>query len=80
MCIRDRIIALETARNCKSIYESPLHGPTAFVIGNERFGLDHSTLSSVDEVRNIPMFGIKNSLNVAQATAVAAFEWSRQNP
>ncbi len=74
-----RIIALETAQPSISLFSKPVIGPTAFLVGNERFGLNYSLLKSVDEIRQIPMFGVKNSLNVAQALSVAAFEWSRQN-
>jgi 23S rRNA (guanosine2251-2'-O)-methyltransferase len=72
-------VALETGKNVPSLYQQPLHGPLAFVVGNERFGLGNEALSLVDEVRQIPMFGVKNSMNVAGALSVAAFEWSRQN-
>ncbi len=74
-----KIIALETGKDSKNIFAAPMPSPVAFLLGNERFGLDHSLLSQVDEVRSIPMYGIKNSLNVGQAAAVAAFEWSRQH-
>ena len=75
-----QVLALETANQAIGLYEQPLIGPTAFLLGNERFGLDNSLLSKVTGVRKIPMFGVKNSLNVGQAAAIAAFEWSRQNP
>ena len=74
-----QVIALETTTKTESLYDQPLKGPTAFLLGNERFGLDYSLLSKVSEIRKIPMYGIKNSLNVGQAAAIAAFEWSRQN-
>lgn len=74
-----KIIALETSSTAVGLYEKPLVGPTAFVVGNERFGLDTSLLQLCDEIRKIPMFGIKNSLNVSNALTAAAFEWSRQN-
>jgi 23S rRNA (guanosine2251-2'-O)-methyltransferase len=74
-----QIIALETADHAVSLYHKPMTGPCAFVVGNERFGIDRKILSMVDEVRSIPVFGTKNSLNVANALSIAAFEWSRQN-
>ncbi|MNL51011.1 tRNA (guanosine(18)-2'-O)-methyltransferase [compost metagenome] len=52
--------------------------PTAFVLGNERFGLDPEILKVIDEVRMIPLRGRKNSLNVGVTAAVAGFEWARQ--
>ena len=50
----------------------------AFVIGNERFGLDMEQIKACDEVRRIPTFGIKNSLNAATAAAIAGYEWRKQ--
>lgn len=72
------IIALETSKAAKGIYESFKNIPTAFVLGNERFGLDASILALCDEVRIIPLSGIKNSLNVSVTAAIAVSEWKRQ--
>jgi len=74
-----QIIALETSS--KSIVMSaPFEEkkPTAFVIGNERFGLDAEQLALCDEVRKIETYGIKNSLNAGVAAAIAGYEWRRQ--
>ncbi len=74
-----RLIGLETS--AKSIVLSaPFqeNTPTAFIIGNERFGLDTEQLALCDEVRKIEMYGIKNSLNAAVAAAIAGYEWRRQ--
>ena len=51
---------------------------TAFILGNERFGLDPELLKLVDEIRVIPVRGRKNSLNVGVTAAIASAEWSRQ--
>ncbi len=72
------ILALETSPQAKSLYEGSLPSPCAFVVGNERFGLDFHTLKLCDEIRSIPLIGTKNSLNVASALSVACFEWHRQ--
>ena len=37
------LVALETARNAVDLYADFPQGPTAFVVGNERFGLDVET-------------------------------------
>ena len=39
---------------------------------NERFGLDPDVVAMADEVLEIPSHGMKNSLNVVSAFAVAA--------
>jgi rRNA methylases len=73
-----RIVALETAASASDLYEEFVAEPTAFVLGNERFGLDPEILKVIDEVRMIPLRGRKNSLNVGVTAAVAGFEWARQ--
>ncbi len=74
-----QLVALETATSSLSLYTSPLPTKVAFVVGNERFGLDYQVLDHCDEVRHIPLLGQKNSLNVSSALSAAAFEWHRQN-
>lgn len=74
-----KIIALETTAHALDIaYPFTDEQPVAFVIGNERFGLDADQLKNCDEVRKIPTFGIKNSLNAATAAAIAGYEWRKQ--
>lgn len=73
-----KIVALETATNAVPLHEMNFDGPTAFVLGNERFGLDDETLRQADAICRIPTQGIKNSMNVGVAFGIAAFEWQRQ--
>ena len=74
-----QIIALETASNAIDIsVDFNFDKPTAFLIGNERFGLDKDQLELAHEVRKIPTFGIKNSLNAGVAAAIAGYEWRKQ--
>ncbi|KHD90029.1 MAG: tRNA methyltransferase [Bdellovibrio sp. ArHS] len=73
-----RIVALETAASAVDLFTSFELEPTAFVLGNERFGLDPEILKVIDEVRIIPLRGRKNSLNVGVTAAIAGFEWMRQ--
>jgi tRNA G18 (ribose-2'-O)-methylase SpoU len=74
-----RIVALETSSKAKDIsYPFDESQATAFVVGNERFGLDTDQLAMCDEVRKIPTYGIKNSLNAATAAAIAGYEWRKQ--
>lgn len=73
-----RLIALETAASAVDLYTPFLKTPTALILGNERFGLDPELLKEVDEVRIVPLYGQKNSLNVGVTAAIAGFEWMRQ--
>lgn len=74
-----QIYALETAVRAMDLwkFEWP-QGPVAFVVGNERFGLEASSLALADKVLMIPTFGIKNSMNVSQALSIASFTWRSQ--
>lgn len=73
------ICALETVTNSKSIYDPNWPQKCALVIGNERFGIQQSCLQQCDQIRHIPLRGIKNSLNVSNALSITAFEWARQH-
>lgn len=73
-----QLVALETAENSTSLFDLKIQGPTAFIVGNERFGLEASSLSLCDQILSLPTFGIKNSLNVSNALSVAGYEWRRQ--
>lgn len=73
-----RLVALETAANATDLFAAFDPTPTAFILGNERFGLAPEILKVIDEVRIVPLRGRKNSLNVGVTAAVAGFEWIRQ--
>lgn len=52
--------------------------PLGLVLGNEALGVGREVLERCDELVQIPMYGFKNSLNVAAACAVVVFEVLRQ--
>lgn len=47
--------------------------PVALILGNELHGVDDATLKRMDLVMEIPMHGVKESLNVSVATAIALY-------
>ncbi len=53
-------------------------GPTAFVLGAEKWGLSQEAAALVDQAVIIPMQGMVQSLNVSVATATLLFEALRQ--
>ncbi|KGG16537.1 tRNA (Guanosine18-2'-O-) -methyltransferase [Prochlorococcus sp. MIT 0602] len=53
-------------------------GPTAFIMGAEKWGLSESATDLVDETIYIPMRGMVQSLNVSVAAATLLFEALRQ--
>jgi tRNA G18 (ribose-2'-O)-methylase SpoU len=50
------------------------------VIGNERLGLQADVLAELDDVVEIPVWGMPHSYNAASATAMALYEYCRQFP
>jgi tRNA G18 (ribose-2'-O)-methylase SpoU len=52
--------------------------PAAIVVGNEIGGISPGALALCDEALEIPMFGVKHSLNVAVAFGIAAWEMVRR--
>lgn len=71
------ILAIEQARNSKPYYDVHLTETelqqTALVVGSEIRGLPKSILKKADEILEIPMFGKKESLNVAIAFGIVSF-------
>jgi len=71
------IVALERCAGSKPIaaFAEALAPETkiAMVMGNEVSGVSPETLSACDAIAELPMCGIKESLNVAVAFGVAAY-------
>lgn len=65
-------IALETAPHAPSIFEFVFPCSFTLMLGNEEYGLSEEALRHCDTVVKIPLYGFKNSLNVASAFAIAA--------
>lgn len=72
------VVAFETSSIAKNLENEFPHQKTIFIFGNERFGLSSQTLSLCDETRQLPMSGMKNSLNAAVMMALATYEWKKQ--
>jgi tRNA G18 (ribose-2'-O)-methylase SpoU len=71
------ILALEGGPDAKNIYSFDnrisVTQKILIVIGNEVSGIDPDILLLSDHIVQIPMLGIKESLNVASAYAIAAY-------
>lgn len=72
------LIALETDPNAPSIFEFTFPPAFTLMLGNEEYGLSPEALSGQDAIVRIPLYGYKNSLNVASAYAIAAGVISHQ--
>lgn len=72
------LIALETHETAISLYDFTFPESFTLLVGNEEYGLSKAALDSADIIIKIPLFGSKNSLNVANAFAITASEIRRQ--
>lgn len=72
------VIALELTSRSQLIWEFDFPLPVALVLGNEALGVERSVLKTVDRIVEIPMLGYKNSINVAVAFGIVAYEIQRQ--
>ncbi|MCL4382883.1 MAG: TrmH family RNA methyltransferase [Patescibacteria group bacterium] len=52
--------------------------PLAVVVGNETYGVSQEVLDMVDEIVEIPMFGVNKSLNVMVSLGIILFEIMEQ--
>lgn len=75
-----KIVCLETTPTAQPIYNYQFQQDSCLVFGNEETGLTSEITDLADIVLKIPQYGIKESLNVASAAAVAIYEFRRQQP
>jgi len=68
------IVALEQTPESINYCQAKYNFPLALVIGNEIEGVGESVLKLADQKIEIPMYGKKNSLNVATATGIALYK------
>lgn len=75
-----RLVGLEQTTDSHDLHEYQFQNKTALVIGNERTGLTPELLELLDDVVEIPVWGMPFSYNVATATAMTLYEYCRQFP
>ncbi|MDO9288788.1 MAG: RNA methyltransferase, partial [Thermodesulfovibrionales bacterium] len=62
----------------KSIFNTDLKKPLAFVFGNEAHGVSAEIKKNADVILKIPIFGKAESLNVSASAAICLYEAVRQ--
>jgi RNA methyltransferase, TrmH family len=67
-----------SARGRVDVYALDLATPTAFLFGNEAWGLPREVESLADDTVRVPLWGQAESLNLAAAATVCLFESARQ--
>lgn len=70
------IVALELAKDSKTLASFKYDKDLALVLGNEVLGIDKDILQAADVTLQIPMKGRKESFNVASAAAIALYHFS----
>ncbi len=75
-----RLVGLEQTTNSASLYAYAFERKTALVVGNERAGLTDEVLELLDDVVEIPVYGLPYSYNAASAATMAIYEYCRQYP
>ncbi len=73
------LIAIETSSESLNLFQSSLPLKSAFIVGNEKYGISEKLLSLCSQQIYIPMPGQVKSLNVSHALSITLFEWYRQN-
>lgn len=73
-----QLAALEVTPQATSLFSFTVTQDICLIVGNEVNGVSSQVLELVDSVMSIPMSGIKSSLNVSVAAAVALYECKRQ--
>lgn len=80
-CLKERgfrLYGTHLGVDAKDYRDCDFTGPTAFVLGAEKWGLTDRARDLMDEALFIPMRGMVQSLNVSVATATLLFEALRQ--
>ena len=72
------LIALETVEGATNYYDFCFPESFTLAVGNEEYGLSDSLLARADHIIKIPLYGRKNSINVACAFAIIASEIAKQ--
>ena len=72
-----RLVLIEQTVNSLSIHDIKSQFPLCFIVGNEVNGVSNELSALADIHAEIPMRGIKQSLNVSVATGVIGYELSR---
>ena len=71
------IVLIEQTIDSTSIYKVDWNFPVCFIVGNEVSGVSEELSAVADMHIEIPMRGVKQSLNVSVATGVVGYELSR---
>jgi len=70
-----RVVGVELAHDSIPLTElEPMAGPTIVLVGHEVSGIPNEALSLCDQIVEIPMVGVGNSLNVAVSASLVLYK------
>lgn len=69
-----QIVVLEHTNRSVHFQQAEYQFPTCLVLGHEHYGISAEIISLADLAIEIPMYGLKGSLNVGVAFGIAAYE------
>lgn len=75
-----RLVGLEQTTSSQSLYTYQFPHRMVFVLGHERLGITPEILPLLDDVVEIPVYGLPYSYNVVTAATMAMYEYCRQYP
>lgn len=73
-----RLVGVEQTTNSQNIHSYEFEERTLLVVGNERLGISEDVLDELDDIIEIPVYGLPHSFNAATATSMAIYEYCRQ--
>ena len=73
-----KIVAVETHKNAVNYTDFEYQSNTALIFGHELSGIDPDILDQAGSIVQIPMYGMKKSLNVSVSFGIVLFEVLRQ--
>ncbi len=71
------LVLIEQTKTSRLIYELEWKFPVCFIVGNEVSGVSEELAKMTDIHAEIPMRGVKQSLNVSVASGVVGYEFAR---
>ena len=73
-----QLVLIEQTKESKNIFDINIDFPICFIVGNEVDGVSEALSELADIHLEIPMNGIKQSLNVSVATGIIGYELLRK--
>ncbi len=68
------LIAIETHQKATALHKFKFPSSFTLIMGNEEYGVSEPLLEAADHIVEVPLWGQKNSLNVAACMAIIAWK------